>query len=51
MPTMAGNKQLSLLSSFTDRVSSIFPRKKNESDQLEKDIKVLIPAPTQWIIT
>ena len=48
MPTLAGNKQLSLhFFAFTDRVFSIFRRKIYGSDQSEMDIKVTIPAPKQ----
>ena len=35
------------ISSFTDRVFSIFRRKIYGSDQSEMNIKVIIPAPTQ----
>ena len=47
MQNLAGNKTSPSISSFTDRVFPIFRRKRHESDQSEKDIKVLIPAPTQ----
>ena len=35
------------ISSFADRVFSIFRRKIYGSDQSEMEIKVIIPAPTQ----
>ena len=45
MPTLAGNKHLPSISSLTDRVFPIFRQEKVRSDPLEKDIKVVIPAP------
>ena len=39
------------ISSFRDRVISIFRRKQYGSDLLELDIKAVIPAPTHKIIT
>ena len=39
------------ISSFTYRVFSIFERKKNGSDPSVKDIKLVIPAPTQKTMT
>ena len=47
MPTSAENKHIFSISSFTDRVFSIFRRKLYMSDQSENDIKVLISAPVQ----
>ena len=35
------------ISSYTDRIFSIFRQKIYKSDQSEMHIKVLIPAPTQ----
>ena len=47
MPTLAEINNFSSISSFTDRVFSIFRRKVYGSDQSEMGIKVIIPAPTQ----
>ena len=48
MPTLAGNEPLfSSISSFTDGVFSMFRQKQYEFKPSEKDIKVLVPAPTQ----
>ena len=46
MPTLAGKNTFPSISSLTDRVFSIFRQKKVRSDPSEKDIKVVIPAPT-----
>ena len=46
MPTLAGKNTSPSISSFIDRVFSIFRRKKYMSNPSEMDIKVLVPAPT-----
>ena len=47
MPTLAGNKHLSVHFFLYRPRLSIFRRKLYGSDQLEMENKVLIPAPTQ----
>ena len=49
MPTLAGNKHLSVHFFPHGPRFSIFRQKKVRSDPSEMDIKVVIPAPTQKI--